>query len=60
MKRISTVSPFDAKMGFRPAVEKTDRCYVWGVIGYDTKTMAAAGLIRPDMKVEIELTAFKG
>ncbi len=124
MKRISTGSPFEAKMGYSRAIVKGDWCFVSGVTGYDYKTMVIpdgiadqarncfatirgvlteagfaledvvrvqytvtdaalvdelipalgeafaeirpaatmviAGLIRPEMKVEIEVTAFKG
>ncbi|MGP3696645.1 RidA family protein [Rhodobacter sp. NSM] len=124
MKRISSGSPFEAKMGYSRAVVKGDWCFVSGVTGYDYKTMAMpdgiaaqgrncfatiarvleeagftmadivrvqytvtdaalvealvpvlgdvlgeispaatmviAGLIRPEMLVEIEVTAFKG
>ena len=124
MKRISTVSPFEAQMGYSRAVVKGGWCFVSGVTGYDYATMAmpegvadqarnclttiarvldeagftmqdivrvqytvteaalvpdltpvlgaafgeirpaatmvVAGLIRPEMLVEIEVTAFKG
>jgi enamine deaminase RidA (YjgF/YER057c/UK114 family) len=122
--RISTGSPFEAKMGYSRAVVKGGWCFVSGVTGYDyatmimpesvsdqakncfatiadvlqragftmddivrvqyivadaalvdslipvlgehlgeirpAATMVIAGLIRPEMKVEIEVTAFKG
>lgn len=124
MKRISTGSPFEAKMGYSRAIVKGDWCFVSGVTGYDYKTMimpdgiadqarncfatirgvlaeagfamedivrvqytvtdaalvdelipalgaafaeilpaatmVIAGLIKPEMKIEIEVTAFKG
>lgn len=124
MKRISTGSPFEAKMGYSRAVVKGNWCFVSGVTGYDYKTMiipegiadqarncfaticgvlaeagfamedvvrvqytvtdaalvdalvpalgeafgeirpaatmVIAGLIKPEMMVEIEVTAFKG
>ena len=124
MKRISTGSPFEAKMGYSRAIVKGNWCFVSGVTGYDYKTMiipegiadqarncfatirgvlaeagfamedvvrvqytvtdaalvdalvpalgeafaeirpaatmVIAGLIKPEMKVEIEVTAFKG
>jgi enamine deaminase RidA (YjgF/YER057c/UK114 family) len=122
--RISTGSPFEARMGYSRAVVKGGWCFVSGVTGYDyatmimpesvsdqakncfatiadvlqragftmddivrvqyivadaalvdslipvlgehlgeirpAATMVIAGLIRPEMKVEIEVTAFKG
>ena len=124
MKRISTGSPFEARMGYSRAIVKGGWCFVSGVTGYDyatmtmpddiadqarncfatigrvlaeagfamddivrvqytvtdaalvdalipalgeamgeirpAATMVIAGLIRPEMKVEIEVTAFKG
>ncbi|MFC7702663.1 RidA family protein [Plastorhodobacter daqingensis] len=124
MKRISTGSPFEAKMGYSRAVVKGGWCFVSGVTGYDyatmkmpadateqarncfatiesvlteagfamadivrvtyivtdaalveavapvlaealgtvrpAATMVVAGLIRPEMQIEIEVTAFKG
>ncbi|PZQ97680.1 MAG: hypothetical protein DI533_10930 [Cereibacter sphaeroides] len=124
MRRISTGSPFEAKMGYSRAVVKGGWCFVSGVTGYDyatmvmpgdiaaqarncfstidavltdagftmddivrvqytvtdvtlvdalvpvlgdalgevrpAATMVIAGLIRPEMLVEIEVTAFKG
>ncbi|MFD1913657.1 RidA family protein [Halodurantibacterium flavum] len=124
MKRISTGSPFEARMGYSRAVVKGGWCFVSGVTGYDyatmqmppdaagqarncfatiadvlaqagfamadivrvqytvtapdivdevtpvlgevlgeirpAATMVVAGLIRPEMLIEIEATAFKG
>ena len=124
MRRISTGSPFEAKMGYSRAIVKGGWCFVSGVTGYDydamtlppniaaqgracfatirrvladggftmsdivrvqytvvdaglvdalapvlaaalgevrpAATMVIAGLIRPEMLVEIEVTAFKG
>lgn len=124
MKRISTGSPFEAKMGYSRAVVKGGWCFVSGVTGYDyatmtipedaaaqarncfstinsvlteagftmedivrvqytvvdaalvdaitpelgaalgdirpAATMVIAGLIRPEMKIEIEVTALRG
>lgn len=124
MRRISTGSPFEARMGYSRAVVKGGWCFVSGVTGYDyatmtipegiadqarncfatiravlleagfawddivrvqytvtdaalvddlvpvlgaalaevrpAATMVIAGLIRPEMKVEIEVTAFRG
>jgi enamine deaminase RidA (YjgF/YER057c/UK114 family) len=124
VKRISTGSPFEAKMGYSRAVVKGGWCFVSGVTGYDystmtmpdgiadqarncfatigavlaqagfdmadivrvqytvtdaalvdaavpvlgevlgeirpAATMVIAGLIRPEMLIEIEVTAFKG
>jgi enamine deaminase RidA (YjgF/YER057c/UK114 family) len=124
VKRISTGSPFEAKMGYSRAVVKGGWCFVSGVTGYDYSTMSMpegiadqarncfatigsvlaqagfemadivrvqytvtdaalvdaavpvlgevlgeirpaatmviAGLIRPEMLIEIEVTAFKG
>ena len=124
MKRISTGSAFEKKMGYSRAIVKSGWCFISGVTGYDyatmeipdsaalqTKncfatiakvlteagfemdeivrvqytvsntafvdeiipelgaalseirpaaTMVIAGLIRPEMKIEIEVTAFKG
>ena len=39
MKRITTGSPFEAKLGYSRAVIKGDWCFVSGVTGYDYKTM---------------------
>ncbi len=39
MKRISTGSPFEAKMGYSRAIVKGNWCFVSGVTGYDYKTM---------------------
>ncbi|THD85661.1 RidA family protein [Aliigemmobacter aestuarii] len=39
MKRISTGSPFEAKMGYSRAVVKGGWCFVSGVTGYDYRTM---------------------
>ena len=40
MKRITTGSPFEAKLGYSRAVIKGDWCFVSGVTGYDYKTMS--------------------
>ena len=124
MKRISTGSAFEKKMGYSRAIVKSGWCFISGVTGYDyatmeipdsaalqtrncfatsakvlteagfemdeivrvqytvsntafvdeiipelgaalseirpAATMVIAGLIRPEMKIEIEVTAFKG
>jgi enamine deaminase RidA (YjgF/YER057c/UK114 family) len=124
VRRISTGSPFEAKLGYSRAIVKGGWCFVSGVTGYDYRTMmipddaaaqtencmatiaavlteagfemadivrvqytltdaglvdtvapvlgrvfaevrpaatmVIAGLIRPEMKVEVEVTAFKG
>lgn len=124
MRKISTGSPFEAKLAYSRAVIKGDWCFVSGVTGYDyarmvmpedaaeqarncfstifavldevgfapdnivrvqytitdpalvdiiapalsdaldairpAATMIVAGLIRPEMKVEIEVTALRG
>ena len=39
MKRISTGSPFEAKMGYSRAIVKGGWCFVSGVTGYDYATM---------------------
>ena len=39
MRRISTGSPFEAKMGYSRAVVKGGWCFVSGVTGYDYGTM---------------------
>jgi enamine deaminase RidA (YjgF/YER057c/UK114 family) len=124
VKRISTGSAFEKKMGYSRAIVKSGWCFISGVTGYDyatmeipdsaalqtrncfatiakvlteagfemdeivrvqytvtntafvdeiipelgaalseirpAATMVIAGLIRPEMKIEIEVTAFKG
>lgn len=124
MRRISTGSPFEARLAYSRAVVKGDWCFVSGVTGYDyarmvmpddaaeqarncfgtifavldeagfapgdivrvqytitdpglvdviapalsealddirpAATMIVAGLIRPEMKIEIEVTAMRG
>lgn len=124
MRKISTGSPFEARLAYSRAVVKGDWCFVSGVTGYDysrmvmpedaaeqarncfttifavldeagfapedivrvqytitdpalvdviapalsdaldhirpAATMVVAGLIRPEMKVEIEVTALRG
>ncbi len=40
MKRITTGSPFEAKLGYSRAVIKDGWCFVSGVTGYDYKTMS--------------------
>lgn len=124
MHRLTTGSPFEAKLAYSRAVVKGDWCFVSGVTGYDyadmtmpedpcqqarncfttifsvleqagfapadivrvqytitdaalvdviapalsdalgdirpAATMVVAGLIRPEMRVEIEVTAFRG
>ena len=40
MKRITTGSPFEAKLGYSRAVIKGGWCFVSGVTGYDYKTMS--------------------
>lgn len=39
MKRISTGSPFEARLGYSRAVVKGGWCFVSGVTGYDYSTM---------------------
>jgi len=39
MKRISTGSPFEARLGYSRAVVKGDWCFVSGVTGYDYASM---------------------
>lgn len=39
MKRITTGSPFEEKLGYSRAVVKGDFCFVSGVTGYDYATM---------------------
>ncbi len=52
--RISTGSPFERSHGYSRAVVDGDRVYV-----SDT-TMVFCGLVRPERKIEIEVTARKG
>ena len=63
MHRLTTGSPFEARPAYSRAVVKSDLCFVSGVTGIDYANMTMpddAGLIRPDMRVEIEVTAFRG
>ncbi|WP_066817397.1 RidA family protein [Frigidibacter mobilis] len=43
MKRISSGSPFELKMGYSRAVVKGDWCFVSGTTGYDYTTMTMPG-----------------
>ena len=43
MRRISTGSPFEARMGYSRAVVKGGWCFVSGVTGYDYATMVMPG-----------------
>lgn len=61
MKRrlISTGSKFEEIAGYSRAVTQGDWCFVAGTTGYDDETMVVCELIKPEMKIEIEVTVFR-